>query len=104
MKNRGINAQRLAREPEEKRFAEAWERYNVTGYTLDYLLGPVGTGKPIAPGDRDREVAATVIQWLGSHVGSCFLRELGYERVESKAIPAKRRPAKRSTYKRSDAR
>lgn len=37
----------------------------------------MGNGKdPAEVSDRDREVAATVIQWLGSPVGNNFLREL----------------------------
>jgi hypothetical protein len=43
--------------------------------TLDYLLAKdcnFPNGEVTA---RDREVAATVIQWLGSSVGQCFLRD-----------------------------
>lgn len=41
---------------------------------LNYMMGD---GKePAEVSDRDREVVATVIQWLGSPVGNNFLREL----------------------------
>lgn len=42
--------------------------------TLPYLLGDGMT--PEEPSDRDWEVAATVIQWLGSPIGRSFLRDL----------------------------
>lgn len=76
MKARGLHSHRLKREPEEKRFAEAWDREDV----LKHLLGDgIDAVRDIGP--RDEVVAATVIQWLGSPVGQSFLRELGYERV-----------------------
>lgn len=69
----------------EKRFAEAWEKQNnhqnVDRDCLTFLLhvGAQGGGVYMAPpSDRDRVVAATVIQWLGSPVGQGFLEELGY--------------------------
>lgn len=41
------------------------------------IAAELGNGKdPVEVSDRDREVAATVIQWLGSPVGNNFLREL----------------------------
>ena len=41
---------------------------------FNYMMG---NGKdPVEVSDRDREVAATVIQWLGSPIGNNFLREL----------------------------
>ncbi len=84
MKNVGVNAHRLPREPEEKRFAQAWEDQNEQGKTLAYILDGADQQHPPALSDRDRQVAATVVQWLGSHVGQCFLRDLGYVRVPSR--------------------
>ena len=76
MKNQGRHHYRLKNNPIEKLFAETWEDQNrATGGTLDYLLAkdpnhPAGEVTP-----RDREVAATVIQWLGSPVGQNFLKD-----------------------------
>jgi len=77
---RGLHPYRFKDNPEEKRFAEAWAKQHPT--TLSYLLDPAsGTrGRPPEPTDREHEVAATVIQWLGSPVGQGFLRDLGYSR------------------------
>lgn len=81
MKVKGLHERRFRDSPEEKRFADAWEAQNEKRREdfLGYLLSPtVGTAAPIS--ERDRVVAATVIQWLGSPVGQAFLRDMGYER------------------------
>lgn len=84
-KHHGISRHRLTDNPEEQRFADAWQAHNDTGRTLDWLLDPeysARTGYPPHVEDREREVAATVVQWLGSHVGQGFLRDLGYVRAD----------------------
>ena len=89
MKNKGMRQYRFKQNPMEKIFAKAWEERNtdpsgrVDGRgTLDYLL----TENPDKPcgevSDRDRIVAATVIQWLGSPVGQYFLYELDKKQKE----------------------
>ena len=83
MKNKGRCQYRLNNNPNEKFFAEAWEKQNLnvsgrqdgTG-VLDYLMAE-SPNEPMGEiTDRDREVAATVIQWLGSPVGCDFLRDV----------------------------
>jgi len=83
MWNKGKRQYRFKDNPAERIFAEEWEKANTSyatgeldgkGY-LDYLLAeepnyPMGEVTP-----RDRCVAATVIQWLGSTVGQYFLRD-----------------------------
>jgi hypothetical protein len=66
----------------EEVYAKAWNLQNTARAgtsegrgTLDYLLAkdcnyPMGEVT-----NRDREVAATVIQWLGSPVGQSFVKE-----------------------------
>jgi hypothetical protein len=92
MTNQGIHSQRLhpsAGNPQEVIFAEHWERRN-TGYeaTLKWLLGE-NNRQAEAVTDRERAVAATVIQWLGSPVGFSFLeaamKDCGYELREKEA-------------------
>lgn len=81
----GSSAHRTANNPEEKRFAEAWTQSNRFGNTLAHLLNEKGWGRHSPePTKRDRFVAATVVQWLGSPVGQAFLHQLGYRR-ESRA-------------------
>lgn len=82
MINKGRHQHRFAANPLERAFAEAWETMNLNASgrsdgqgILDWLLvedpkGPMGEVT-----DRDREVAATVIQWLGSHVGEIFVMD-----------------------------
>lgn len=79
MKHHGKYRDRIKREPEEKAFADAWQRANDRGNLLGYLVGD--DGRAAEPTPEQVETAATVIQWLGSHVGQCFLRDLGYEKV-----------------------
>lgn len=80
MKTTGFHTHRFADNPEEQRFAEAWDRMNARMYrNLPSLLGAPGR-PPVQPTERDEQIAATVIQWLGSPVGQGFLWDLGYER------------------------
>ena len=64
----------------EKLFAEAWENINndPNGYatTLDCLLAEDNNRPLFEVTDRDRVVAATVVQWLGSPVGQNFVRDV----------------------------
>lgn len=51
--------------------------------TLDYMLAEIPNEPRGEVTARDRVVAATVIQWLGSPVGRCFLRDM-LEKIEEK--------------------
>lgn len=76
MKHQGLHAYRLspkAGNPKEVRFALKWKEWNDLGHTLEYLLGDGQKKQPAT--DREIEVAATVIQWLGSPVVQGFLKE-----------------------------
>ena len=84
MKNKGLHQYRFKDNPMEKRFANAWEKQNVSHMdkkldgkgTLDYLLAK-DSNRPIGEvTDRDRVVAATVVQWLGSPVGRSFVEQV----------------------------
>lgn len=83
-KNVGLNTYRYNDNPEELRFAQAWYEENdklPVSFQASLLEWIVGDGT--SPGEvstRDTIIAATVIQWLGSPVGQCFLRDLGYEK------------------------
>ena len=73
IKHHGISRHRLSQNPLEHKFADAWEK--MAPLTLGYLL----CGQDCNPHDyteRDAEVAATMIQWLGSPVGESFVREV----------------------------
>lgn len=63
-------------DPREVAFAKKWREDNELGHTLEYLLSETPNERDGVVTDRDREVAATVIQWLGSTVGMCFLRDV----------------------------
>ena len=83
--NKGNARQRLAYNPEEKLFAEAWDAINrgpteIGVRTLDYLLMADGISSR-EPTAEERTLAATIIQWLGSPCGQFFLNELGYKKV-----------------------
>lgn len=78
MFNKGLRQYRFMENPIEKIFAEEWDRLNSIGHhsTLDYLLAKEPNHPKGEVTDRDREVAATVIQWLGSPVGQNFLKDV----------------------------
>lgn len=73
----GINAHRLKSNPKEKAFVDEWAKLNegdkLLKYLLDRTLSNLGNHLPT---DLEREVAVTVIQWLGSAVGQGFLRDV----------------------------
>ena len=58
--------------PAEVVCAHAWQETNDVANTLAWLLNPNGDSNVTY---RDRTVAATVIQWIGSPVGRSFLCE-----------------------------
>ncbi len=70
-KHIGISANRLspaADNPREVAFAAQWSNEQEENRTLAHLIGKDFT-------DREAQVAATIIQWLGSNVGMRFLEE-----------------------------
>jgi hypothetical protein len=79
MKHKGMSQHRFKQNPLEEKFAKKWEKENTINLyvnLLDYMLAednnrPMGEVKK-----RDRVVAATVVQWLGSPVGQNFLNEV----------------------------
>jgi len=69
----GISRHRLEQNPLEKKFAEEWDKK--APLTLGYLL--CGQDRHFHDyTQRDAEVAATIIQWLGSPVGESFVRDV----------------------------
>ncbi len=82
----GLGTHRFENNPEERRFAKAWVETCRQNRTLDYLMLPPDDSQHGVRSVtlRDHIVAATVIQWLGSPVGSFFLNELGYFRKNAR--------------------
>jgi len=79
MINKGLRQHRFKQNPLEWKFAEMWEYLNIKNDgrgVLDYLLAE-DINRPCGEKtDRDKMVAATVIQWLGSPVGQNFLEQV----------------------------
>jgi len=86
IKHEGHNHHRLGREPLERLFADKWrELNNGTGRghgPLAYMLAEDRNRPRDEVTDRDAMVAATVVQWLGSNVGQCFLQDVMNEYEE----------------------
>lgn len=79
MRNLGMSFNRFKNNPLEEAFAVAWEKENLPGGkgVLDYLLAAnVNFPKQGEVSERDRVVAATVIQWLGSECGRYFIESV----------------------------
>lgn len=71
MKHEGFSKNRLhplAGNEREIAYAKAWEKENRICKTLKHLIPECS--------DRDAQVAATIVQWLGSNVGNCFLSKV----------------------------
>ena len=66
-------------EKEEEEFASVWQKINDQENILEYLMSDSNNRHSVT--DEQAEVAATVIQWLGTHVGQSFLMDMGFERV-----------------------
>lgn len=82
MKHTGLNTHRLASNPREMVFAKLWEDQNKRGDTLAWILNSFDSNDLQRKGpvsERDAQVAATVIQWLGSPVGQAFLEQASEE-------------------------
>lgn len=76
MNHEGINKHRLnpeAGNPREVVFAKAWEKANKEANYLRLILGKGREGYLL---ESEIQVAATVIQWLGSNCGMWFLRDI----------------------------
>ncbi len=72
---RGVSPHRFDSNPLELAYALAWQRKNNgSTSTLAYMLN--GQDCPAEPTARENEIAATVVQWLGSPVGSAFVRDV----------------------------
>lgn len=78
-KHIGLNQHRLSSNQLERRFAEHWDDLNKRGDTLAWILNRFDSRGAQRKGHvsaRDADVAASVIQWLGSPVGQGFLAEV----------------------------
>lgn len=86
--NVGINLNRLEHNDREKAFHDQWLKENDPLLYINYGNGilqdlflrseRIGLGADTCIhkiNQRDREIVATVIQWLGSNIGMCFLEE-----------------------------
>lgn len=74
----GLRPYRLADNPREQEFINLWVKKQEEGQLLAILLGENNSPGFVSP--RDAKVAATIVQWLGTHVGDCFLEQVGYTR------------------------
>lgn len=77
IKHEGLRPERCNSNPLEKIFAEEWRELNGTEGrkygVLEYLLAKDPNKPRDEMSQRDATVAATMMQWLGSSVGQCFL-------------------------------
>ena len=74
MNHKGINQHRLLDHPLEKAYAEAWDKINEQYDILAYIISESHDNTKCYPTEREKEVAATIIQWLGSPVGRNFVK------------------------------
>lgn len=70
-----LNEYRLKANPMERQFLDAWVEQNKFSATLEYVLSGGHANERQSVSLRDAQVVATMMQWLGSPVGSAFLEE-----------------------------
>ncbi len=71
----GRNTYRWKDNEMEERFAKEWAKQNEQGHTLEYLLSSrINEREPVD--EETQKAVATVVQWLGSPVGLCFLEDV----------------------------
>lgn len=87
-KHEGISRHRLDSNPLEALYSEEWEK-QAPG-TLGYLLCGQERGQHDYT-QRDATVAATIIQWLGSPVGSSFVADT-LEKHAKNELKVRRKP------------
>lgn len=97
-RQKGVGHERIKWSLRERAFYEEWAKqnrqpsqgFNYGMTTLQLLLAPIVSGAPISfplsgtekipdpqiATERDYLVAATIIQWLGSNIGTCFLNDV----------------------------
>ena len=77
---KGLHQYRHKQNPRERVASELWAK-NLS--VLPHLLGP-GDGTTVEPTEREWQVTATLMQWLGSPVGQGYLGDLksAWDRLE----------------------
>lgn len=75
MNHEGMRTYRLADNPMERAYHDAWLAENTgESFRSDLLAHILGDGvTPAVVSERDALVAATIIQWLGTPVGQNFV-------------------------------
>lgn len=79
---------RLSQNPMELKHLEVFNQKVDSKYSpnqLDYLVfGSNGSSPKDFLNEREKQIVYSTIQWLGSHVGECYLRDCGYELKKEK--------------------
>ena len=99
IKEKGLYTHRFKDNPDERKFAKEWDKKcnsPFAGNLLKYLLSPKHhkLAELEQPSDRDRTVAATIIQWLGSPVGQNFLETCGFSKRRNSKSKSNTMPRK----------
>jgi hypothetical protein len=77
IKHLGRSLHRIQSNPVERVFSEEWSKQARSGHTLEWLLCASADQQVQLRNITQREAtcAATLMQWLGSPVGFCWLEE-----------------------------
>lgn len=99
-KYQGLFAYRYKDNPLEYAFAKEWEKQHGPE-NMELLRGILG----FSVTERDRDVANTVIQWLGSPVGQSFIIAATSKALSTRlrtAVLSARKPKKKKAYDGAD--
>lgn len=75
---------RFENNPHEKLFVEAFLRDCAKNHMDLIVFGSKSDGMKPSDylTDREKSIVVSTIQWLGSPVGQCFLRDCGFEKIK----------------------
>lgn len=90
--HRSVNERRLPSNPAEAVFLKEWQDQQRVSHTLQWILcaSPDGSQQERELTQAEATCAATLMQWLGSPVGRCWLDET-LKKVESTVAAARKK-------------
>jgi len=86
---KGFKTYRHEQNPKEKELHDKFiEQCSHNHDDMDFIVFGMDNNKPNYPADRltdrEKQIAISTIQWLGSPVGQSFLKDCGFELKEKK--------------------
>lgn len=82
---KSLKQHRFGQNPQEKILVDEFTKQFSRDVTVDLIVfghPPDSVNPKDYLSDRERDIVVSTIQWLGSHVGECFLESCGYVKAK----------------------